>query len=430
MNDRRERNSPGPVRIIILIVALGVLIYSARQLYLLYSEYKAAGDEYSSLSDSFTKPFSSPGSSGSAKEDTADGGTGDTSPSGGQTTGSAAEPGGQASGTVSGEPGNMSPSGEQTTGSAAGVTAGTSVSGEQTADSESFAQQVQSESPASKTDDKKKQQGTQASSPVKADTSPLKTDTGDEVYEDADPPLEIDWEELRKINEDIVGWIYIDALPDISYPILRGRDNDYYLHHTARREYLFSGSIFEDYHNSPDFSDPSTIVYGHNMKDGSMFASLKKMNDQKIVDADPYFWILTPAGNYRYRIYSVMTTSVSSDVYLLHSYNGSEFLEWEKKMLSLSSVKSDVKLLETDKTVVLSTCTSDSSMREVVIGKCVSGIRPAAIPTPVPTPTPIVKPLPTPDPRDNVIRDGIDELYEDAVMIGAANNDVYYGETY
>ncbi|MDO5701919.1 MAG: class B sortase [Lachnospiraceae bacterium] len=196
------------------------------------------------------------------------------------------------------------------------------------------------------------------------------------LIENAEVPLEVDWKRLIEANPEIAGWIYVDGVPGINYPVLKGEDNEYYLHHTFGGQYLFAGSIFEDYHNRSDFSDPNTIVYGHNMKDGSMFGKLKNLRDQAAYDADPYFWILTPSGNYRYHIFSVFTTRVDSDTYTLYSQNGPEFLKWEEKMKEQSEVKNDVPLSAHDKTVVLSTCTSDSSMRCVVVGKCVSSARP------------------------------------------------------
>ena len=65
------------------------------------------------------------------------------------------------------------------------------------------------------------------------------------LIEDADPPVAVNWEELRAINPEIVGWIYVDAEPVINYPICQAKDDEYYLHMTFRRDYLFAGSIFE-----------------------------------------------------------------------------------------------------------------------------------------------------------------------------------------
>ena len=78
----------------------------------------------------------------------------------------------------------------------------------------------------------------------------------------------IDFESLDAVNSDIIGWIRIGAL-DISYPVAQSEDNDYYLHRTFEKKDNFAGCIFVDFHNSSQFTDPNTIVYGHNMKDGS-----------------------------------------------------------------------------------------------------------------------------------------------------------------
>ena len=92
---------------------------------------------------------------------------------------------------------------------------------------------------------------------------------------DAEPDgyLKIDFEGLQAVNPDVIAWIDIPGL-SISYPVVQGIDNAYYLHHLFTGEYNSSGSIFADWHNQPDFADPNTIGYGHNMNNGSMFGTL------------------------------------------------------------------------------------------------------------------------------------------------------------
>lgn len=82
--------------------------------------------------------------------------------------------------------------------------------------------------------------------------------------------LQIDFDGLRKVNPDVIAWIDIPGA-GISYPVLQGEDNSYYLTHLASGQFGISGSIFMDYHNRQDFSDQNTIIYGHNMKDDSMW---------------------------------------------------------------------------------------------------------------------------------------------------------------
>ena len=185
------------------------------------------------------------------------------------------------------------------------------------------------------------------------------------------PPIEVDFDKLKSVNEDVVGWIYVDALPDISYPIVKGKDNQTYLHQTYEKNYNFAGTIFVDYENSGDFSDCNTLVYGHNMKNGSMFGHLKKFReDDKLYKQDKYFWILTPERNYRYEIISAYTNGVNSDTYTLFKGPGEEFEKYLETIKGYSEIKTDdTDLTIKDKIVTLSTCTGNESTRFVVQGK-------------------------------------------------------------
>ena len=180
-------------------------------------------------------------------------------------------------------------------------------------------------------------------------------------------PLEVDFDELESINKDVAGWLYMEALPDISYPIVQGTDNDYYLHHTYKKEEVFAGSIFVDCKNSKDFSDQNTIVYGHNMKNGSMFGTLKQYKLQETIDKSPYFWIITP--DEAYKIFVVYTANVDGDTYTLIKGPGTETVEYGESMKSKSDIDmGEYEFKQTDKMVTLSTCTGDSATRFVVQG--------------------------------------------------------------
>lgn len=185
------------------------------------------------------------------------------------------------------------------------------------------------------------------------------------------PPIEVDFDKLKSVNEDVVGWIYVDALPDISYPIVKGKDNQTYLHQTYEKNYNFAGTIFVDYENSGDFSDCNTLVYGHNMKNGSMFGHLKKFReDDKLYKQDKYFWILTPERNYRYEIITAYTTGVNSDTYTLFKGPGEEFEKYLETIKGYSEIQTDdTDLTINDRIVTLSTCTGNESTRFVVQGK-------------------------------------------------------------
>ena len=100
-----------------------------------------------------------------------------------------------------------------------------------------------------------------------------------EEEKEPDPPLSVDWAGLKNRNPDVVGWVYIDAT-QASYPIVQGEDNQEYLHKALDGRYLFAGCIFLSAGNEPDFSDANSIVYGHHMKDGSMFGLNRRLKDQ------------------------------------------------------------------------------------------------------------------------------------------------------
>lgn len=193
------------------------------------------------------------------------------------------------------------------------------------------------------------------------------------------PPITVDFEKLRSINQDVIGWIYVEALEGINYPIVQGEDNEFYLHKTYEKNYNFAGTIFVDYENSSDFSDCNTLIYGHNMKNGSMFGNLKKFTeDQSVYDKSRYFWILTPEKNCRYEIASAYTTGVDSDTYTLFKGPGEEFEQYLKNIRGYSEIKTEAEELNIkDKIVTLSTCTGNESTRFVVQGRLVNAL-PAA----------------------------------------------------
>lgn len=201
--------------------------------------------------------------------------------------------------------------------------------------------------------------------------APEETPEETDGQQEPQPPINVDFAALQEVNPDVVGWIYIEALDGISYPVVQGEDNEEYLHTTYENNYNFAGTIFIDYENSRDFSDCNTLVYGHNMKNGSMFGQLKKFTEnQETYSKSKYFWILTPEKNNRYEIISAYTTGVNSDTYTLFKGPGDEFQEYLNTIKGYSEIKTDdAELTIKDRIVTLSTCTGNESTRFVVQGK-------------------------------------------------------------
>ena len=178
--------------------------------------------------------------------------------------------------------------------------------------------------------------------------------------------LEIDFENLRTINKDVIGWIYYEPI-DLSYPIVRGYDNEYYTHYTFEQVQNSSGAIFMDFLNKPDFSDYNTIIYGHNMRNGTMFGSLKQLlNDNSIIEKNPYFYIFTEDQAYMYEIASVYVTDSSSHTYDLVS-NEDEQEEFADYITRVSTWYWDKKISGHDRIITLSTCNGLHSNNRTVI---------------------------------------------------------------
>lgn len=180
----------------------------------------------------------------------------------------------------------------------------------------------------------------------------------------------VDFDELLAINEEVVGWIRVGGC-GISYPVVQADNNDYYLHRTFRREEVFSGSIFENCDNSKYFTDQNTILYGHNMKDGSMFASLRKFWEDPDAISNPYFWVFTPKFIYQYRIFSCSVVSKIGDPYRVRFSTDDfrNFIDTSKKATEVDV--GDVNVTTDDRIVTLSTCTGDDATRRIVQGKLI-----------------------------------------------------------
>lgn len=192
------------------------------------------------------------------------------------------------------------------------------------------------------------------------------------------PDLKVNFKGLSSINADVVSWIYMPGV-DISYPVVRGKDNDYYLQHTFEKNVSLSGAIFMDYQDSPDLVGFNTFIYGHNMRNGTMFGSLKKyLQDETLIQSAPYFYLYLKDGSVKkYRIFAYYQDDGNSDTYSRPSKEG------EEAYLAMIRKKSFVRVTLTPEEekqaalfheyVTLSTCTgfTGSGRRFLVHGVCV-----------------------------------------------------------
>ncbi|MDO4285156.1 MAG: class B sortase [Eubacteriales bacterium] len=136
----------------------------------------------------------------------------------------------------------------------------------------------------------------------------------DEMREDY-PPLDIDYETLAKINPDFAGVLYIPAL-SLRYPVAASRDNAEYLTRTFEGQENSSGCIFMDTYTNTDMSSVNSFIFGHNMKNGTMFGSLKRFyQEEGLCASDPYVYLYTPDAVYQYEIFSYYLADMYSDAY-------------------------------------------------------------------------------------------------------------------
>lgn len=179
----------------------------------------------------------------------------------------------------------------------------------------------------------------------------------------------VDFDELMKINKDTVGWIRFYKEPSqINYPVVQGADNDLYLHKTFSANENTLGAIFVDAAASSDFTDKNTIIYGHRMKDGSMFRKLEEYKDKDFWKENPYFYIYTPDGReITYKIYSVGQVLDTSDTYLTSFASDEEYQTFLDMTMKEADYDTGVKVTTDDTVVTLSTCTAASDEHRFVV---------------------------------------------------------------
>ena len=175
-----------------------------------------------------------------------------------------------------------------------------------------------------------------------------------------DPHMEelagTDLDALRQENEDVVGWIYI---PDtkIHYPIVQGEDNEHYLTHTWNNKRNYVGAIFMETLNNPNLVNFNTIIYGHNMRDGSMFAALQNYYTTEYWENHPYVYLVTDAGVLRYEIFSAYDADVESQTYALSFRQRSTRESFIQMAVENSDFDTGIIPEHTDLILTLSTCT-------------------------------------------------------------------------
>ncbi|MBQ8623018.1 MAG: class B sortase [Oscillospiraceae bacterium] len=195
----------------------------------------------------------------------------------------------------------------------------------------------------------------------------LEQETEQEVKERV--PVSVDLESLKATNADVAAWLYLED-SKINYPVLHADDNDKYLHTMIDGTYNKAGSIFMDCRNKGDLSDLNIIIYGHNMKNDSMFGTLSEYKKQEYFEDHPVMWLITCDKAYKLEVVAALDTTDDSIAYdiLLSADELKEYLEWAIKKSDIAT-NADVSAIS--QVVTLSTCYSSNydNTRYIVIGK-------------------------------------------------------------
>ncbi len=194
------------------------------------------------------------------------------------------------------------------------------------------------------------------------------TDSGDENSDDG---FSVDFNALKAINSDVIGWIRFAPQPEtINYPIVKGTDNSEYLHRTFSANENTLGAIFLNYENASDFSDRNSIIYGHRMNDGSMFAHLQDYDTKSFWESNPYFYIYTVDGRkLTYHVVMAGEVSDESSMYQFQFPDDAAYLNFLNAAKSMAFYETGIQVTTQQKVVTLSTCTrAGDSNRIVVMG--------------------------------------------------------------
>lgn len=185
----------------------------------------------------------------------------------------------------------------------------------------------------------------------------------------------VDWKALKKVNPDVQGWLYQKGTV-INYPVVQGTDNDTYLHTRFDKQWSGGGTLFVDYRMEKDFKGFNSIIYGHHMKDGSMFRSIRGYTKEEgYYDKHKTLELATPHGNYHLVVFSAFITKATDENTYKMTYNEAEkqaYIDraWEQSELPIT--RDSVDVTKDDRLVTLSTCAYDyEEARYIVMCKMV-----------------------------------------------------------
>lgn len=174
------------------------------------------------------------------------------------------------------------------------------------------------------------------------------------------------FDELLSINSDVVGWVYAPNT-HIDYPVVQSNNNDYYLNHNINKEKAPAGTIFMDYKNDPSLNDKNTIIYGHHMKDNSMFHDLMKYKDKDFFNNNEIIDFDTLDSHYSWQIFSIYINNDDFNYMKTNFDDDDDFMSFINEIQKRSIYTNGIEITPDDTILTLSTCTYEYENARFVI---------------------------------------------------------------
>jgi len=180
---------------------------------------------------------------------------------------------------------------------------------------------------------------------------------------------EVDFEKLKQINNQIVAYLKVNET-NIEHAVVQAEDNEYYLRKDLEKKYNIGGSIFMDYKNKLDGTDKNIVIYGHNIKDGSMFGTLKNiLNEEWYSNEENHIIdLITEQENQKYQVFSVYKIE-NEDYYINTDFEENEFKDFIQTLKNRSIKDFNIEITENDSILTLSTCGNSNKYRVVLHAK-------------------------------------------------------------
>ena len=181
----------------------------------------------------------------------------------------------------------------------------------------------------------------------------------------------IDFTQLYEINSEIYAWLKVpNTLVD--YPILQSDTDDmFYLKHNVYGQYSFAGAIYTERINKKDFTDPNTVIYGHNMMNNTMFTTLHRFRDPKFFEENEYIYVYLPGRKLTYHIFSAYEYD---NRHILHSFDFNDKDEYKKYLEyaqnptnTITRNTRKIKITADDKIITLSTCMDANDFSRYIV---------------------------------------------------------------